>query len=60
MSQIKKPIGNFPLTLSKVQAGTIKPFKNFALKYSLNLIKLVEFKYLRVENVAKIQFGISL
>ena len=60
VSQIKKPIGNLPLTLSKVFAGTIKPFKNLALNTSRNFSKFVAFIYLSLENVAKIQFGISL
>ena len=59
-SQIKKPIGKSPLTLSKVFPGTIKIFSSFARKHSLNCSKFADCRIFNFENSAILQLGISL
>nr|AJS10421.1 hypothetical protein [Helicobacter pylori] len=54
VSHTKKPIGNCPLTLSKVSAGTINPPLNSALKTSLNFLKLDPCKFFNFEKLARI------
>ena len=56
----KKPIGNLPLTLSKVLAGTIKIFSSFARNSFLKSEKFGACRIFKVENSASFEPKISL
>lgn len=52
---MKKPIGKFPCTLSKVLAGTMKNLRRDAWNTERNLEKLLPCKFFKVEKFAKTQ-----
>ena len=51
--QIKNPIGNLPLTLSKVSAGTIKSERSLGVKCFLNSMKAGPCRIFNFENSAR-------